>query len=74
MSECFLVCYKDEKSNYECEYFGPGRREDAIKYYKTKLALISQNLNDWEKETGVYKCVWRKNEQRRELYLKIIEV
>lgn len=74
MSECYLVYYKDNFGNYECEYFGPERREDAIKYYKQRKVLISQELKDWGEEEGIYRCVWRKDTEFRELYFKVKEV
>ncbi len=73
MSECYVVYYKDNLGNIECEYFGEGMREEAIKYYNQRKSMISQELKDWEKEEGLYSCVWTKNTEIRELYLKVKE-
>ena len=74
MAECYLVYYKDNYGNIECEYFGPGRREEAIKYYKQRCLIISQELKDWEKEEGIYICTWRNENEIRELYFKVVVI
>lgn len=74
MSECYLVYYEDNFGNCECEYFGPERREEAIRFYKQKKLLISQELKGWVKEEGVYICTWKKDVMIRKLYFKVKNV
>ena len=73
MELVYMVSEKDQYKNMTIEYFGD-RREDALKYFKTKYAILSKELKDWELETGVYLYIWRKGEEYRELKFETKEV
>lgn len=68
----YSVSLKDQYGNEEAQFFDKDR-ESAINYFKTKSALLSQSLKDWNKEVGINYCVWRKGEEFRELSVVMTE-
>lgn len=69
----YAVYEKDDRNQYLCEYFGEDR-DSAIKYLKSRSAIIGQELKTWAKEIGINHYTWRKDEHYRDIYLRVVEV
>ena len=72
-NQAFAVYEKDDRNQYLCEYFGSDRNS-AITYLKKRIAIIDQELKNWNKELGINYCIWKNDKHFREIKLKIIEV
>lgn len=62
----------DSNGNITTEMFNDNR-ENAIKYLKSRCAIIKQNHKGWQEENGINYYVWKKNEKYVKIYLKIME-
>ena len=71
--EVFKVFEKDNKGQFVCEYFGEDR-EGALQYLKMRNLMLTQQLKGWQKETGINRSIWRKDDQMIDLYFDMQQV
>lgn len=69
----YCVNEENEDGSSIIEFFNT-RREDAIRYYKQRLAICESIYKTWQKEKGVNYCRWSQGEKVKELYAKKVEV
>ena len=69
----YCVHEDNDDGTQTIEFFNT-RREDAINFYKQRLAICEGIYKTWQKEKGVNCCKWRKCGKVKELYVEMVEI
>ena len=72
MEELYYVHEENEKGEWVAEYFDT-RKEDAIRYFKQRVAICDGQYRGWEKEKRENECRWSKVEKWTSVKLEKME-
>ena len=46
-------------------------KDEALKYFETRVKEIDRELSNWKKETGINAYIWSKDKEFKLIYIQI---